>query len=80
VWAVSTLFAAAQIPTRRSLRVLRCGLKLSQMIAIWTGWAQDRMALRGGGPMSRAVAVRPPCEARSLGALICEDVDRCPYS
>jgi hypothetical protein len=34
VQAISTLFAAAQVPTQRSLRVLRCGLKLSQMIAI----------------------------------------------
>jgi hypothetical protein len=36
VQAISTLFAAAQVPTRRSLRVLRWGLKLSQMIAIRT--------------------------------------------
>ena len=28
------LFALAQVPTRASLAVLRCGLKLSQMIAI----------------------------------------------
>ena len=34
VQAISTLFAVAQAPTRPSLRVLRCGLKLSQMIAI----------------------------------------------
>jgi len=34
VQAISTLFAVAQVPTRVSLRVLRCGLKLSQMIAM----------------------------------------------
>ena len=36
VQAISTLFAVAQAPTRASLRVVRCGLKLSQMIAIRT--------------------------------------------
>jgi hypothetical protein len=34
VYAISTLLALAQAPTRPSLAVLRCGLKLSQMIAI----------------------------------------------
>jgi len=34
------LFALAQVPTRRSLRVLRCGLKLSQMIAILVAGGQ----------------------------------------
>ena len=34
VYAISTLFAFAQVPTRRSLRVLKCGLKLSQTIAM----------------------------------------------
>jgi hypothetical protein len=34
VYAISTLFALAQAPTRWSLRVLRCGQNLSQMIAI----------------------------------------------
>ena len=39
VQAISRLFATAQVPSRRSLRVLRCGLKFSQMIAtrIWGG-------------------------------------------
>ena len=34
VQAISTLFAFAQAPTRASRLVVRCGLKLSQMIAI----------------------------------------------
>ena len=34
VQAISTLLAAAQVPTRLSLGVVRCGLKLSQTIAI----------------------------------------------
>jgi hypothetical protein len=34
VQAISTLFALAHVPTRASLAVVRCGLKLSQMIAI----------------------------------------------
>ena len=36
VQAISTLFAVSQVPARRSLGVLRYGLKLSQMIAIRT--------------------------------------------
>ena len=36
VWASSTLFAAAQSPTRVSTLVDRCGLKLSSTIAIRT--------------------------------------------
>src|SRR5215469_9037446 len=36
VYAISTLFAAAHSPTRLSLRVVRWGEKLSQMIAIGT--------------------------------------------
>jgi hypothetical protein len=36
VQAISTLFAVAQVPTLRSLRVLRWGLKLSQTIAMRT--------------------------------------------
>ena len=32
--AISTLFAAAYSPTLASLAVVRCGLKLSQMIAM----------------------------------------------
>jgi hypothetical protein len=34
VQAISTLLAAAHVPTRASLAVVRCGLKLSQMIAM----------------------------------------------
>jgi hypothetical protein len=34
VSAISVLFAAAHGPTRLSVQVVRCGLKLSQMIAI----------------------------------------------
>jgi len=34
VQAISVLLAAARAPTRESLAVVRCGLKLSQMIAI----------------------------------------------
>jgi hypothetical protein len=36
VRAISALFVVAQLPTRRFVHVLRCGLKLSQMIAIRT--------------------------------------------
>jgi hypothetical protein len=36
VQAISTLLTAAQAPTRPSRLVVRCGLKLSQMIAIRT--------------------------------------------
>jgi hypothetical protein len=36
VQAISTLLASAQSPTRLSFFVLRCGEKLSQMIAIRT--------------------------------------------
>ena len=35
-YASSTLFAAAESPTRVSLRIERCGLKLSNTIAIRT--------------------------------------------
>ena len=36
VQAISTLLAAAHCPTRLSFLVVRCGLKLSQTIAIGT--------------------------------------------
>ena len=43
-------------------------------------WAQDRLALLGGGPMSRAAAARLPREGRSLGVLIREDgTDACTH-
>lgn len=48
--AISTLSASARVPTRRSLRAPRCGLKLPQMIATRVKSGQSERRVLAGLP------------------------------